>query len=58
MHEPTKIVDRPSEIHKNAEKNPCRLGGWVAAALLILLVFAGCDNTFSVFQTIAQEENR
>jgi len=58
MHEPTKIVDRPSEIHKNAEKNPCRLGGWVAAALLILLVFAGCDNTFSVFQTIAQEERQ
>jgi len=58
MHKPTKIEDRPPEIHKNAEKNPCRLGGWVAAALLILLVFAGCDNTFSVFQTIAQEERQ
>ncbi|MEN6498915.1 MAG: hypothetical protein ABFC65_00080 [Rectinema sp.] len=58
MHEPTKILDRPPETHKNAEKNPRRRGGWIAAALLILLVFAGCDNTFSVFQTIAKEERQ
>jgi len=34
------------------------IAGWVAAATLVLSVFSGCDNTFSVFQTIAEEKKQ
>jgi hypothetical protein len=32
--------------------------GLIAAATFILLAFSGCDNTFSVFQSISQEEKQ
>ncbi len=32
--------------------------GWIAAASFIVMAFSGCDNTFSVFQTISQEEKQ
>jgi len=32
--------------------------GLIVAATFILLAFSGCDNTFSVFQTISQEEKQ
>jgi len=34
------------------------IAGSIAALTLVVLIFAGCDNTFSVFQTIAQEEKQ
>jgi hypothetical protein len=34
------------------------IAGSIAALTLAVLIFAGCDNTFSVFQTIAQEEKQ
>ncbi len=58
MHKATKLVDRRFGTPKKTERRPSFLGGWIAAAILVVLVFAGCDNTFSVFQTIAEEKKQ
>jgi hypothetical protein len=62
MHGPKELADRPSRTSQRGEvaslrPRPC-LGGWIAVAVFTLAFFAGCDNTFSVFKTIAEEKKQ
>jgi hypothetical protein len=58
MHAPTKLADKRFGTPKKTDRRLPLLGGWIAAAILVVLAFAGCDNTFSVFHTIAEEKKQ